>query len=243
MLYTKILARVLQGFSKTWCGGRPVPRSAPGRALDVTRASAHDRGPGSRVWSPSVALRSTVIRASSATFAVNNVRPVVSATVKASPSNVTVSRRSSTAATLAPPTRRAWANRAPYISSSSSFTVLPRRPFRCGAARSERPPRRSGPSGRRGRRRSGVEPRSRRSRAFPPGPGITEIVDPHRDLPHVGATDQTGSPPGGAITEGNHRVLVVASTRDSWRGQRDQARAHGPLVPPGSWCRVHHLAV
>jgi hypothetical protein len=36
----------------------------------------------------------------------------------------------------------------------------------------------------------------------------TEIVDPHRDLPHVGAADQPGTPPGRPIPESDHRMLV-----------------------------------
>jgi hypothetical protein len=38
----------------------------------------------------------------------------------------------------------------------------------------------------------------------------SEIVDPHRGLPHVGPCDQPGSAAGRAITEGDHRVLVAS---------------------------------
>jgi hypothetical protein len=38
----------------------------------------------------------------------------------------------------------------------------------------------------------------------------SEVVDPHRDLPHVRPSDQTGATAGRTITEGGHRMLVAA---------------------------------
>lgn len=37
-----------------------------------------------------------------------------------------------------------------------------------------------------------------------------EVVDPHRHLPHVGPSNQSGATAGRAITEGDHRMLVTA---------------------------------
>lgn len=39
-----------------------------------------------------------------------------------------------------------------------------------------------------------------------------KVVEPHRDLPHVGAADQPGAPTGRSVAKGDHRVLVTTST-------------------------------
>src|SRR5437016_1806396 len=38
----------------------------------------------------------------------------------------------------------------------------------------------------------------------------SEVVDPHRDLPHVGPSDQSGAPARRAVTEGDHRMLIAS---------------------------------
>jgi hypothetical protein len=40
-------------------------------------------------------------------------------------------------------------------------------------------------------------------------PDGAEIVDPHRDLPHVGAADQTCATAGRTVTERDHRMFVA----------------------------------
>ena len=39
---------------------------------------------------------------------------------------------------------------------------------------------------------------------------MSDVVDPHRDLPHVGPCDQSGATAGRPVAEGDHRMLVAA---------------------------------
>lgn len=40
---------------------------------------------------------------------------------------------------------------------------------------------------------------------------LGEIIDPHRDLPHVGTTEQTGAPTGRPVAEHDQRMLLTTS--------------------------------
>ncbi len=51
-----------------------------------------------------------------------------------------------------------------------------------------------------------------------------QVLDPHRDLPHIGASDQRGAPTGGAVTEGNQGMFIAP---DSLIGVPPQAIRQG----------------
>jgi hypothetical protein len=101
------------------------------------------------------------------------------------------------------------ANAGKYISSTRSFTALARRRTRCGEERSW----------------PGFPPGTRRDRRARLNLGArdatvggelfgwlldgAEVVDPHGDLPHVGAADQAGASARRAITERDHRMLIA----------------------------------
>ncbi len=40
---------------------------------------------------------------------------------------------------------------------------------------------------------------------------LGKIIDPHRDLPHVGTTEQTGAPAGRPIAKHDQRMLLTTS--------------------------------